>query len=259
MTRARFQVRWVAALLVSVLLSAVPAIFLAQSAQARPAQSQRISAPFSWQGIRWCPSYIGYNGCDTVQSPSQYTVSFAPSQVSESGSSILLTMNNPARSSGAINTGGEETWTPPATFTATITLQCNASGQIVNWPAFWAVGTTGTWPAQGEIDILEGLGGKATWTYHYANASGQSASVGGAPAGNWCGTNTYAAEWQSSSISFIWDGRQVGQVTSSQIGVPIASDPMFTIFDYGANPAYGGPTAGGATMRISSYSALGAL
>lgn len=255
MTRARSPIRWIVAVMVVVLLSAVPTTFLARSAQALPAQSRQISAPFSWQGKKWCPSYGSYDGCNTVQSPSQYTVSFAPSQVSESGSSILLTMNHSATSSGAINTYGEETWTPPATFTATITLSCNASGQIENWPAFWAVGTTGSWPAQGEIDILEGLGGKATWTYHYANASGQNAQVGGAPAGNWCGTHTYAADWQSSSISFIWDGKKVGQVTNSQIGVPIASDPMYAIFDYGANPSYGGPTVGGATMKISSYSA----
>lgn len=212
-----------------------------------------MSAPFSWQLVNWCPSYHSYDGCDTTQSPSQFTVSFAPSQVSESGPGILLTMNNAATSSGAINTYGEETWTPPTTFTATITLPCNASGQIVNWPAFWTVGTIGTWPAHGEVDILEGLGGKATWTYHYANASGQNAQVGGAPGGNWCGTHTYSANWQSSSITFIWDGRQVGKVTGSQIGVPIASDSMYAIFDYGASPVYGGPTVGGATMTLRSF------
>lgn len=253
MTRARSNVCWIVAVLVFILLSAVPTTFLARSAQALPAQSVQASAPFSWQGLNWCPSYHGYNGCDTVQSPSQYTVSFAPSQVSESGSSVLLTMKNPATSSGAINTYDGETWTAPTTFTATITLPCNASGQIVNWPAFWAVGTTGTWPAHGEIDILEGQGGTATWTYHYASASGQNADVTGAPAGNWCGTHTYAADWQSSSITFIWDGTQVGQVTASQIGVPIAPGPMYTIFDYGANPVYGGPTVGGVTMSISNY------
>jgi Glycosyl hydrolases family 16 len=255
MVYTRLRIRWIVAVPVLALLSVAPTVRLASFAQASSIHSVQISAPFSWQNEEWCPSYHGYNGCDTTQNPSQFTVSFAPSQVSESGSGVSLSMNNAATSSGAINTSGEETWTAPTTFTARITLPCNIGGQIVNWPAFWAVGTTGTWPAHGETDVLEGLGGKATWTYHYASSSGQNAQVSGTPAGNWCGTHTYTANWQSSSITFTWDGRQVGQVTSSQIGVPIASGPMYAIFDYGASPVYGGPTTGGVAMRILSYSA----
>ena len=63
-------------------------------------------------------------------------------------------------------------------FTAVITLPCTAAGQIENWPAFWLDGTTGTWPAHGEIDVMEGLHGHAAWHYHYLNAAGEDAQVG---------------------------------------------------------------------------------
>jgi hypothetical protein len=251
----RLNMRWLVVVIVLALLSAGSAFQLGLFAEASTVKPSQVGAPISWQNNVWCPSYHSYNGCDTTQKASQYTVSFAPSQVSIVGSSILLHMNSAATLSGAINTFGEETWTAPTTFTATMTLPCNVTGQIVNWPAFWVVGTTGTWPAHGETDILEGLGGKATWTYHYVNSSGQNAQVSGAPAGNWCGTHTYAANWQSSSITFTWDGRKVGQVSSSQIGVPIAADPMYAIFDYGASPSNGGPTTAGVAMSVLSYSA----
>ncbi len=40
------------------------------------------------------------------------------------------------------------------------------------WAAFWAVGKT--WPQDGEIGAVEGLGGKACWHFHYAGGpSGQ--------------------------------------------------------------------------------------
>jgi Glycosyl hydrolases family 16 len=258
MIETRSRLRSVVALAVLPLLSIKPTIPLAPSVQASATEHYNISAPFSWQNDRWCPSYQSYSSCDITQSPSQYTVSFTPSQVSEIDSNISLRMNSAATLSGAINTFGEETWTAPTTFTATIALPCNATGKIVNWPAFWTLGATGTWPADGEIDILEGLAGKATWTYHYANSSGQNAYLSGTPAGNWCGTHIYAATWQSSSITFTWDGRKVGQVSSSQIGVPIASGPMYAIFDYGANPVDGGPTTGGVAMTVSRYSASSA-
>jgi hypothetical protein len=239
------------------LLGAVPALSYSPAAQAFPVRTggTPASAPFSWQNEQWCPSYHSYNGCDTTQSPSQYSVSFAPAQVHESGGGVQLAMNNSATSSGAINTFGQETFSPPVTFTARITLPCNNQGQVLDWPAFWTVGTVGSWPADGEIDILEGLRGHATWTYHYVSASGSNADQTGTPPGNWCGTHTYSASWQDASITITWDGSQVGQVTSGEIGVPIVSDPMYVIFDYGASAVYGGPTAGGATMGVLGFSA----
>lgn len=211
------------------------------------------SAPFAWQGQAWCPSYHAYWGCDSAQSPVQFSVSFSPQQVATRWY-VSLQMNSTATVSGAINTYGYETWTPPVTLTETINLPCDTFGQIENWPAFWAVGTVGPYPSNGEIDIMEGLNGQPTWGYHYVNAAGQNDSRGGVVPGNWCGTHTYAITWTASAIIWTWDGAQVGQVTSADIGVPIVSDPMYVIDDYGAGSA-GGPTAPSVAMKVISFSA----
>lgn len=265
MARVRARVGRVSALTAVILLGAAPALSLTPVAQAGPskvliaavaASGSSVSAPFSWQNEEWCPSYHSYWGCDSEQSASQYSLAFSPSQVAESSrSGVQLTMNRSATSSGAINTWGKETFSPPTTFTATITLPCSSQGQVLNWPAFWTAGTVGSWPDDGEIDILEGQRGHATWSYHYVDAAGKKALQTGTPSKNWCGTHTYSASWQPWSITITWDGTQVGLVTSSEIGVPVVSDPMYVIFDYGASPVYGGPTADGAVMRVLSFSA----
>ena len=38
------------------------------------------------------------------------------------------------------------------------------TGSIADWPAVWAVGHN--WPAGGELDVVEGLGGHACWHFH---------------------------------------------------------------------------------------------
>lgn len=212
-----------------------------------------VTAPFSWQGQTWCPTYYEMYGCDNVQTYHNPSVAFYPSQVTTSSGQIWLNMNASATESGAFNSQGYEVWSAPATLSEQITLPCNSSGQIENWPAFWLV-TTGSWPAGGEIDVMEGLSGVAAWHYHYVNASGQSSQVGGVPAQfSGCGTHTYSLIWTSSTLTFYYDGVQVGQVTSSQIGVPIATGPMYVINDYAASSTYGGPTTGGVTMQVDSF------
>ena len=45
-------------------------------------------------------------------------------------------------------------------------------------------------------------------------------------------------------------------MTSAQIGVPIATGPMYLINDYAASPTYGGPTTGGVSMQVSNLNSL---
>jgi hypothetical protein len=243
------------------MVATVPAIVLLG---AMPAQA--ITGPFTWESESWCPSYHDYTGdCNTTQSPIQFSVSFAPSQVSLSGSPFVvdLAMNASATESGADNTLGYETWAPTSstsvTVTEELTLPCNSSGQIYNWPAFWMVGTVGSWPTDGEIDIAEaggtgGGGGVLTWSYHFTNPqNGDAEVITGAPSGNWCGTNTYSVTWSTSAVTISWNGTQVADITASA-SVPIVSDPMYVINDYGASTTYAGPVQGGETMVVDSFS-----
>ena len=41
-------------------------------------------------------------------------------------------------------------------------------------------------------------------------------------------------------------------MTSAQIGVPIATGPMYLINDYAASSLYGGPTTGGTSMQVAN-------
>ena len=101
---------------------------------------------------------------------------------------------------------------------------------------------------------MEGLHGYAAWHYHYLNSSGVSSQVGGAVSGfSGCGTHTYQVNWTTSEIIFYYDGTQVGQVTSAEIGVPLASGPMYVINDYAASPTYGGPTTGNVNMQVLHF------
>lgn len=114
-----------------------------------------------------------------------------------------------------------------------------ASGtQIADWPAFWTNGQN--WPTDGEMDIFEGLSGRACYHFHSdAGGPGRCAS------GDFTGWHTYGAEWTSDAVTFYYDGKQVGQITSG-----ITSKPMFLILNYGISEEHGGPLVTPADMMV---------
>lgn len=219
----------------------------------------------------WCPSYHEYNGCDTTQSPSQYSVSFAPSQVTVGGSNpsapftwngsstVDLNMNSSGTDSGAINTDSYEAYTVPFTISETINLACYETDHVYNWPAFWTVGDSGTWPANEEFDVFDAGGtgsgaGVMTADLHYVDPlTGDSETISTTPSGfNPCGSVTYSLHVTSTQATWIWGGKTVMTVTFSS-SIPAPTVPQYVIDDYGYSTTYAGPLGKSKTMAISNY------
>ena len=101
-------------------------------------------------------------------------------------------------------------------------------GKIADWPAVWTDGQS--WPADGEDDIFEGLSGSAC--YHFHDPIG---APGGCDTAITPGWHTFASDWQPGSVTYYYDGTEVGQVTTG-----ITSAPMFIIISNGVGYGTGG-------------------
>lgn len=239
---------------ISLVVVAAAALLATAVTTAAPAAAA--TGPLNWNGATWCPTYPypAWNGCNAIQSPTHYSVTFDPAQVTLANDEWTLAMNQAATSSGSVTTQSQTTYPLGSSWAEQINVPCNSSGQIENWPAFWTVSANGiSRQADGEIDVFEGLNGRATWTVHYLNAAGKAAQIYGMPAGDWCGTHTYAATWTADEITVTWDGTQVGQVTPAEMGVPMFTDSQVLINDYAAG-SYGGPVVGGVSMIVGQPS-----
>jgi glycosyl hydrolase family 12/putative Ig domain-containing protein len=80
-------------------------------------------------------------------------------------------------------------------------------GEIANWPAFWAIGAVpGPTSTDGEIDIVEGLGGAASWHVH-SPAGGPG---GSAAEGQYIGWHYFSAYWDGANVTFWYDDTEMG-------------------------------------------------
>lgn len=87
------------------------------------------------------------------------------------------------------------------------------AAELADWPVVMTLGQR--WPADGENDILEGLGGTACYTFH--NAHGQR---GGCARWLPSGWNVVSADWSPRAISYYYDGVRVGTVTRGITAAP---------------------------------------
>jgi beta-glucanase (GH16 family) len=168
---------------------------------------------------------------------------YDPAQVSMSGGALHLTIiskrescgiSEPIYASGLISTAGKFTYTY-GFLKARVYLPAARGNRdrIANWPAVWTDGRN--WPADGEDDILEGLGGRACAHFHSAvDRRGVGAGRGnGCASANYAGGwHTFAADWEPGRVTYYYDGHNVGSVTRG-----ITSAPMFIVLNYAAGPA----------------------
>jgi beta-glucanase (GH16 family) len=119
------------------------------------------------------------------------------------------------------NTGFEYTY---GVLEARVYIPAAANGSMIsNWPGVWATTTPSTDSAggYGEDDIVEGLAGQGCYHFHDS-----------AEAPGYCDTtltpgwHTFASDWQPGSITYYYDGVDVGSITS----VP-TTQPMYVALD----------------------------
>ncbi|MFI8460225.1 family 16 glycosylhydrolase [Kitasatospora sp. NPDC085464] len=197
----------------------------------------------SLDAAKWNPNWFGCSTCTTQPVNSQESAAYSPSQVAVNGGSLHLTaVQKPATvngktypyTSGLINTNGKAQFTYGA-FEARIYLPPSGS-QVANWPAFWTDGQS--WPTDGEMDVMEGLGGDACYHFH-SDAGGP----GSCAHGDFSGWHTYGAEWAPGSVTYYYDGVKVGQITTG-----ITSAPMYLILNNAVDSKY--PAVAPADMQV---------
>ena len=183
---------------------------------------------------KWRPNWLaGTDDAITKPVNSAELSCYDPGQVSVSGGYLhLRAADRPCRAnngvtypyaSGLVESAGHFTFTY-GRVEARIWLPSN-SGAVANWPAFWANGT-GTWPVTGELDVMEGLDGHACWHFH-SSAGGPG---GCAPWPNPAGWHTFAAQWAPGSVTYLYDGEQVGRIASG-----ITASPMYLVLNLGVS------------------------
>jgi hypothetical protein len=181
---------------------------------------------------------------------------YDPSHVTEAGGELDLSLTKatetcPGKSgtvtepytSGAVSTDQKYTFTYGAA-ESRVWMSAGANGEIADWPAWWLVAPN--WPAEGEIDTLEGLNGLPC--YHYISDttgpvfSGGCATLTSSATAGW---HTYAVDWQPGNITFYYDGKETFHDTSD-----VSTFPMHLILNLALDPNQA-PLYAPAKMRIA--------
>jgi beta-glucanase (GH16 family) len=195
------------------------------------------------------PGVVGEEACyssSNVTFPGDGTVhlGITPTESMCGGRSYRYTSasinTDPAKPASGISTGFQFSY---GVVEALVYLAPSASSVIVNWPAVWA--TSRDWPATGEDDVMEGLGGSACFHFHYALSSGAPTAIGSCARGDFTGWHVFASDWEPGSVTYYYDGIQVGRITRG-----ITSAPMYLVID-NAIGSQGGPVAVPSDLRVS--------
>lgn len=194
---------------------------------------------------KWSTGWFG-SGVTAPVNPSDELAAYAPGQVAVRDGALELSV-----ASGPVTVGA--TTYPDVTgmvtsighfdFTygvveARVYLPATDGG-IANWPAFWTDGA-GPWPTTGEMDVIEGSHGRAT--YHFHSPAGSPGGIVGRPMTGW---HVVAARWDRGRVTYVYDGRPVGTITEG-----ITGSPMSIILDYAVRAIEPQRRLVPATMRV---------
>lgn len=132
------------------------------------------------------------------------------------------------------------------------------------WPAFWLLGSnykTDTWPACGEIDIMENKGFQPNIVSSAVHCPGHSGgnpftSVFGYQEQRFdTGFHVFAAEWSKDRIEFSVDGIPYHTVTASDMDKDqwVFDHPFFIIINLAVGGTFGGDPTEDTTFPQSLY------
>lgn len=204
---------------------------------------------FNSQSLNTADWSTGWFGSGITEPVNPYELEcYNPANMTVSGGTLVLSLTRQAEScggtdrpysSGMVNSDGKFEFTYG--FIEARIWMPGQGQRISNWPAFWADGQN--WPKDGEIDIMEGLVGQACW--HFFSAHSSDNPGGCVPGSFTAGWHTFGADWAPGTITYYYDGRVVGRVTSG-----VTSAPMFLILNYAISNRHRGPVQVPATMRV---------
>ncbi len=186
---------------------------------------------------KWNLNWFGATNASSTApvNPSSEIECYSPKQSAVGGGALKITAAKRhcagyKYASGLLNTNGHFHFTY-GFLEARIDLPGNRLGGVANWPAFWADGQN--WPVTGENDVMEGIGGSVYWHFHWGTAADPQ-QVGEGPAGNYSGWHTFGADWEPGSITYYYDGVNIGRVRAN-----VTSAPMYLSLDYGLTKKWG--------------------
>ncbi len=192
---------------------------------------------------KWSAGWFG-SGITQPLTPAELEC-FDPAQVSVGSGELDLAMIAKPEScggktrpyaSGIVTTNGKFSYTYG--FMEARVWVPGTGGVIPDWPDVWTDGRN--WPADGEIDIMEGLSGQACWHFHYPGG-GPGDCSNASFTGGW---HTFGADWEPGVITYYYDGTRVGTIKSG-----VTAAPMYLILSLAADTVNGGPVQP-ATIRF---------
>jgi uncharacterized protein YktA (UPF0223 family) len=108
---------------------------------------------------------------------------------------------------------------------------CPKGGCLPDWPALWSLPEN----HESEIDTLEGLGTLGQACFHLPPPFGSEAPGQCLVGSSYAGWHTYGARWEGSTVTWYYDGVEVGQLSSSHL-----VQPHYLVMNI-INPTHGEP------------------